>query len=149
MDRSGAETAKSRSHVYHLLSMLYLKEITTETLSFLTGRDVKAVLNDLGMDIDRILPDTAHKKLLNDLSEEYAALFIVPGGIPPYESVRLQGLLNQKSTFEVEEFYRMCGLAVRGNAVSCQTTSGWSLSLWAFWRIKNLMHGLTGTKKRP
>lgn len=61
-------------------------------------------------------PDVLNKPdhiLLNELAEEYAALFLVSGGLPPYESVRLKGLLSQEPTIEVEEFYKICGLVLK------------------------------------
>jgi TorA maturation chaperone TorD len=74
---------------------------------------IAGALAELEPDIGRILDDTEPERLLNDLAEEFAALFIVPGGIPPYESVRLHGMLNQKPSWEVEEFYRRCGLVIK------------------------------------
>lgn len=50
---------------------------------------------------------------MNELAEEYAALFIVSGGLSPYESVRLKGLLCQEPSTEVEEFYKRCGLVLK------------------------------------
>lgn len=108
-----ADTAKSRSSVYSLLSTLYIREVTPEILSFLKGNEISAILEGLGMDISSIVKNNPGKELLNELSEEYAALFIVPGGIKPYESVRLKGLLCQEPAWEVEEFYKKCGLIVR------------------------------------
>jgi len=106
--------AEGRSNVYHLLSRIYLKELTPEVLAVLMSREVKETLKDLGMDIDQALPDTLEdNKLLDALATEYAALFIVPGGIPPYESVRLKGLLCQEPEREVREFYRRCGLTIK------------------------------------
>ncbi len=104
---------KGRSGVYHLLAAAYLKEVTTEFLAILKSEAAADALQELGIDLGRALPDTPQDILLNDLAEEYAALFIVPGGIPPYESVRLHGMLNQKPSWEVEEFYRRCGLVVK------------------------------------
>lgn len=50
---------------------------------------------------------------MNELAEEYAALFLVSGGLPPYESVRLKGLLCQEPAIEVERFYERCGLILK------------------------------------
>lgn len=108
-----SETAEGRSHVYHLLANLYLKEITPEVLTLLEDKELIDVLVGLGLELNQLLPDTNQEKLLNELSEEYAALFIVSGGILPYESARLKGLLCQEPTSEVEDFYRRCGLIVR------------------------------------
>jgi TorA maturation chaperone TorD len=103
----------SRSRVYSLLSALFLKEATPDLLAVLTGEEVAEALWELGSDMGRILHGPQPADLLEELAEEYAALFIVPGGLPPYESVRLHGMLNQKPAWETEEFYRRCGLVIR------------------------------------
>lgn len=108
-----AETAKSRSNLYRLFSALYLREVSPDVLKTLKSREVSAVFEELDSDIVRLVSNAKEEDLLNDLAEEYAALFIVPGGIPPYESVRLEGQLYQKSALEVEEFYKKCGLLIR------------------------------------
>lgn len=108
-----SETAKGRSYVYHLLALLYLQEITAETLTILRNKEVIDMLAGLGMDVSHLSQDVPQERLLNDLAEEYAALFVVSGGIPPYESARLKGLLCQEPASEVEEFYRRCGLVIK------------------------------------
>lgn len=108
------EIAKGRSNVYHLLARIYLKELTPDVLTALRGKEVKETLKELGMDIGQALPDNqGDNKLLDELATEYAALFIVPGGIPPYESVRLKGLLCQEPERKVREFYKRCGLTLK------------------------------------
>lgn len=106
------ETARSRSNVYHLLSGLYLREVIPEFLKTLTGAGILEAFDGLGVDMRSILC-AEDEGLIKELAEEYAALFVVPGGLPPYESVRLKGLLSQAPAWEVEEFYRKCGLVVR------------------------------------
>ncbi|MEW6410063.1 MAG: molecular chaperone TorD family protein [Nitrospirota bacterium] len=108
-----SEMARGRSYVYRLLAMLFLRELTAELLTTLKGKEVMGALKDLGVDMGDIFFDIPQEELLDALAEEYAALFIVPGGISPYESVRLKGLLCQESEWEVREFYRRCGLIVR------------------------------------
>lgn len=105
--------SKGRSRVYQFLSQLFLKEVTPEMLDVFLKEETKEALHSLDIDISKIVPDIPQDRLLDELAEEYAALFIVPGGIPPYESVRLEGQLYQKSAFEVEEFYTKCGLVLR------------------------------------
>lgn len=104
--------SKGRSRVYQFLSQLFLKEVTPEMLDVFLKEETKEALHSLDIDISKIVPDIPQDRLLDELAEEYAALFIVPGGIPPYESVRLEGQLYQKSAFEVEEFYKKCGLFI-------------------------------------
>lgn len=94
---------KARANLYHLLSKVYLKEIDKGLLCALRQCPI-------------ISPDILNKSddvLLNELAEEYAALFLVSGGLPPYESVRLKGLLCQEPTIEVERFYEKCGLVLK------------------------------------
>jgi TorA maturation chaperone TorD len=90
-----------------------MKEMEPGLLAAMKNEGIAGALAELEPDIGRILDDTEPERLLNDLAEEFAALFIVPGGIPPYESVRLHGMLNQKPSWEVEEFYRRCGLVIK------------------------------------
>jgi TorA maturation chaperone TorD len=106
------ETAESRSNLYRFLGLVYLGEVKPELLKALTSEDCIAAFEDFGASL-RELRDKGHDRLLEELAEEYAALFIAPGGIPPYESVRLTGLLNQEPACEVEAFYRRCGLQLR------------------------------------
>ncbi len=130
VERSGI--TKGRSGVYHLLASAYLKEATTEFLAILKSEAVADALQELGIDLGRALPDTPQHILLNDLAEEYAALFIVPGGIPPYESVRLHGMLNQKPSWEVEEFYRSCGLVIKDECRILPDHLGMELEFMAY-----------------
>ncbi len=109
--------SKGRSRVYQFLSRLFLKEVTPELLDVLLKEEIKEELYSLDIDISKILPDIPQDRLLDELAEEYAALFIVPGGIPPYESVRLEGQLYQKSAFEVEGFYKNCGLLIKDSFI--------------------------------
>lgn len=94
---------KARANIYHLLSRVYLKEIDKEFLEALRASNLFS-------------PDILNKPdhpLLEELAEEYAALFLVSGGLPPYESVRLKGLLCQEPATEVEEYYRRCGIVMK------------------------------------
>ena len=107
------EIAGSRNRVYLLLSTLLTEEVTPELLAILKSEMMAEAFGELDSDIACYLNDQEPQKLLKDLAEEYAALFIVPGGISPHESVRLHGMLNQKPAWEAEEFYRRCGLVMR------------------------------------
>jgi TorA maturation chaperone TorD len=90
-----------------------LKEVDPGLLAAMKGEEIAEAFEELDPDMRGILNEPDPAKLLNDLAEEYAALFIVPGGISLYESTRIHGMLNQKPSWEVEEFYRRCGLVVR------------------------------------
>lgn len=124
--------AKSRSNVYHLLSMLYIKEVSPELLSVLKSKEVIDSFIDIGCDFSLIFEDIPHDKLIDELAGEYAALFIVPGGIPPYESVRLKGLLCQEPEWEVREFYKRCGLIVKEDTKIFSDHLGMELEFMAY-----------------
>ncbi len=109
-NKNDAEAARARANVYHLLSMVFIKEVPAKFLNSLRDNGLRTTLAELGVDTDKMLPDTPDNELLDALAEEYAALFIVPGGIPPYESVRLKGMLCQEPEAKVREFYKRVGL---------------------------------------
>jgi len=130
-----AETAQSRSHMYLLLSALFIREVTPDLLKTLNTEEMLEGLHDLGVDMRKVIAP-ADERLINDLAEEYAALFIVPGGIPPYESVRLHGMLNQKPSWEVEEFYRRCGLVVKDGCRMLPDHLGMELEFMGYLAVK-------------
>lgn len=108
--------AKGRGRVYRLLAAVYLKEAGPELLDILLQDEVSVVLKELGVDIGRTVPVKSpggDKAFLDSLAEEYAALFVLPGGLPPYESVRTKGLLCQEPEWEVREFYKRSGLLLQ------------------------------------
>jgi len=92
-----------RANLYHLFGRLFLKEVDEKFLY---------AIKEAGI-MPEGLEQKSDKVLLDELAEEYAALFIVSGGLPPYESVRLKGLLCQEPAIEVEEFYNRCGLILK------------------------------------
>jgi anaerobic sulfite reductase subunit A len=108
-----AEMVEARANVYHLLSRVFVKEVSPEFLKAFKDNGLRSTLRELGVDINKILPDTPEKELLDVLAEEYAGLFLLAGGLPPYESVRLKGMLCQQPEAEVMEFYKRCGLVHR------------------------------------
>lgn len=119
-DDDRAAIAKGRGNVYHLLSLLYLTEVTSEFLDTLRSDSVAPVLKDLGFDIEKIVSNHTQdedkdKDIIEALAEEYCALFVLPRGLSPYESVRLKGLLCQEPEDEVIEFYNKCGLKKSDN----------------------------------
>ena len=108
--------AKGRSLLYRIIASLYLKEASADTLHILSMKDVAEALGGLGADMGKFsapMDDMGLKRLLDELAEEYAALFILPGGVSPYESVRLKGLLCQGPEWQVREFYEKFGVKMR------------------------------------
>lgn len=128
----GPRLAEARCRVYRLFSSLLMKEVDTGMLASLKDDGIAAALGELAPGIKDTLDSGDPEKQLEDLAEEYAALFIVPGGIPPYESVRLHGMLNQKPSWEVEEFYRSCGLVIKAECRILPDHLGMELEFMAY-----------------
>ncbi len=109
--------AKGKSLLYRILASMYLKEATAETLRILSAKEVVETLDGLGVDTGKLSGpadnNERQKRFLDELAEEYAALFILPGGVSPYESVRLKGLLCQDPEWKVREFYKRFGVVMR------------------------------------
>ncbi len=112
LDKERTEVAGARSLVYGLLARVYLEEITSEFLSTLKSEEIATSLLELGMDLSKSLPDDKSKPedQLESLAEEYAALFLLPGGLSPHESVRIKGLLCQEPEQKARAFYKKCGI---------------------------------------
>lgn len=116
MERHGDRgvAARGRGNVYLLLSRLYTAEVDGGLLGHLSSGETAEALESLGPDISTMFPDRHDGAVgpLEDLAEEYAALFLLPGGVSPYESVRLKGRLCDEPEQKVREFYRGCGLVL-------------------------------------
>ena len=125
-------SAKGRSSLYHLLSLFYIKEASSEFLTQIKSKEIIDSLNGIGVDFGRVLFELPEEKLLDTLAQEYAALFIVPGGIPPYESVRLKDLLNQEPAWKTEEFYKRCGLIIKEGCKTFPDHLGMELEFMAY-----------------
>lgn len=109
--------AKGKSLLYRILASMYLREPSAETLRILSAKEVVETLDGLGVDTGKLCGpadnNERQKRFLDELAEEYTALFILPGGVSPYESVRLKGLLCQDPEWKVREFYKRFGVVMR------------------------------------
>ncbi len=112
LDKERTEVAGARSLVYSILARVYLEEVTPEFLSSLKNEEIATSLLELGVDLSKSLPDdkSTQADQIDSLAEEYAALFLLPGGLSPHESVRIKGLLCQQPEQEVRGFYKKCGI---------------------------------------
>jgi TorA maturation chaperone TorD len=112
---------RSRANVYVLLSRLFSREVDDALLEWLSSEETLSTLASLEVDTSplatcHVKEDSPEKEdLLDDLAAEYAALFILPGDLSPYESVRLKGQLCQEPEWKVRQFYLDCGLVVKEN----------------------------------
>lgn len=105
---------KARANIYRILSGAFLEEPTAEYLNAIRSPAVMSSLLEMGV----VFPDdfTAPPlaELLDTLACEYAVLFVVTGGCPAVESIRLYGRFQQQPFFEVREIYQKAGLKVSG-----------------------------------
>lgn len=110
--------AKGRSRLYLLLSAVFKEEASPKLLEILRSDEIAAILSGLGAELNGILnPPEGDKALLEALAEEYAALFVLPGGVSPYESVKIKGQLCQDPEWKVREFYQRCGVTMQDSKI--------------------------------
>lgn len=107
----GAE-CKARANIYRLLSGMLLEEPSAEYLNAIRSPQVMSVLSAMGVAFDKDFTAVALPELQETLACEYAVLFVVAGGCPPVESIRLTGRYQQQPFFEVREFYQKSGFRV-------------------------------------
>lgn len=106
---------KARANIYRLLAGVFLEEPTAEYLNAIRSAEVMASLRDMGVALGVDFTDASLEKLQDALACEYAVLFVVAGGCPAVESIRLTGRYQQQPYFEVREFYQKAGFQVSGN----------------------------------
>jgi TorA maturation chaperone TorD len=105
---------KARANIYRLLAGVFLEEPTADYLNAIRSPAVMESLQGMGVAFDADFTDAPLEKLLDELACEYAVLFVVAGGCPAVESVRLYGRYQQQSYFEVRDFYQKTGFKVSG-----------------------------------
>jgi len=106
---------KARAGIYRLLAGVFLEEPTAEYLNALRTHEVMTSLREMGVFFSGDFTDSPVEDLLDTLACEYAVLFVVAGGCPAVESVRLTGRYQQQPYFEVREFYRKAGFQLTGS----------------------------------
>ena len=106
------EEALARSNTYKLLSMAFIRELTPDAIEVFRGSDMAETLRELGEGFGKEFYNRDEQELLKELAEEYAALFILPGGVNPTESVARAGLYMQTFAGQVTRFYRKCSFTL-------------------------------------
>jgi len=117
----------NRSSTYAFLSRIFGKEVNENVLGNMLGDDfigsLREIENSHGSEmeegakmLEKYLSGIDEKdidKVIEELSVDYARLFLLAGGVHPYESVHLgkEGLVMEKPWEEVREAYRKVGLA--------------------------------------
>lgn len=108
-----AVAAMGRGFLYRLFSLAYIKEPSQEIIDFFSSPEASEIIASLGTGPKTpVLTGDKGEGRLSAMKEEYAALFILPGGVSPFESVRTKGLLCQEPEQRAAAFYARCGLEV-------------------------------------
>ncbi len=105
---------RARANIYRILSGAFLEEPTTEYLEAIRSPDAMTSLKGLGVAFGPDFTATPIAQLQEELAQEYAVLFVVTGGCPAVESIRLYGRFQQQPFFEMREIYRQAGFKVSG-----------------------------------
>jgi len=105
---------KARANIYRLLAGVFLQEPSADYINAMRSPEVAVSLRDMGVVFDNDFNATPLHELQEVLACEYAVLFLVAGGCPPVESVRLTGRYQQQPFFEVHEYYQKAGFQVVG-----------------------------------
>ena len=103
---------KARANIYRLLAGMFLEEPTANYLNALRSSDVMVSLRSMGTIFAADFTETPLEQLQETLACEYAVLFVVAGGCPPVESIRLTGRYQQQPFFEVRDFYKKNGFEI-------------------------------------
>jgi TorA maturation chaperone TorD len=112
------EQAEHRSNIYGLLAAIYRQEMTSNLLKEIKNPRFMGVLSSLGIELNNGFLKKPEQELLEDLTVEYARLFLGPGKhISPHESVHHKrddgqwGQLWGLSTAEVKKEIESAGLS--------------------------------------
>lgn len=103
------DECQARANVYRLLAGALIEEPQVDYLQALRTPEAMESLNEMGVKFDDDFTAPELEQLQESLANEFAVLFVTPGGCPAVESVRLTGRFQQEPLFAVREFYRRSG----------------------------------------
>lgn len=103
---------KARSSIYRLLSGAFYEEPSIPYLQAMRTPAVSDTLRAMGVLFGADVTEAVLETLQDALACEYADLFVVSGGCPAVESVRLTGRYQQQPYFEVRDFYAKNGFVL-------------------------------------
>lgn len=108
-----AARARGRSHIYGLLSQIYIEEPSQGLLEKFQDSTFLQLLKQFGSDLEEELKIGPLDELVEELAIEYTRLFIGPGKhIYPYESAyrRKDTDISQTTSRQIEIFVKSHGL---------------------------------------
>lgn len=105
---------RARANIYRILSGAFLEEPSVEYLDAIRSPEVAISLKGLGVAFGPDFTAAQTEQLQEELAHEYAVLFVVTGGCPAVESIRLYGRFQQQPFFEMREIYQRAGFKVSG-----------------------------------
>lgn len=108
-DAQSLEDLRIRAQFYQLLAGAFIEEPGRDYLAGLRSPETMAALTGIGVHFGSDFLNVSLEELVETLSCEYSCLFIVSGGCPPVESVRLTGRLKQAPFLETSATYKRCG----------------------------------------
>jgi len=103
---------QAHSGLYTLLARCLEAEVDAELLALLRG-PLSETLAELGLDPGRDVTHGPEARVLADLAEEFAALFVVPGAVMPFRSVFETGRFFQPQADLATAAYREAGFKFR------------------------------------
>lgn len=100
---------RGRANLHRMLAAAFLEEPSQAYLASLRSDDTIRTLQAFGVAFDDDFTQASLPELQETLACEYASLFVVSGGCPAVESVRMMGRFQQQPYFETRDFYARCG----------------------------------------
>ena len=98
--------------LYHLLGRCLEEEVDADFLALLKG-PLRPALSEIGLVLDDSLLQSDTADGLENLAEEFTALFVAPGAVSPYRSVFEKGRNFQEPCDDAIAAYRQAGLEFR------------------------------------
>lgn len=111
MTESPAQPQDAIKNLYLFFAQLFLKEVDASLLERLRSGELRAPLEEAGMDLKFMEGDA--QTALDNLAVEYSALFVQPGSFPPFQSVAQGGRYLTPDADQVELFYQKYGFEYR------------------------------------
>ncbi|GAB1235255.1 molecular chaperone [Ferrigenium sp. UT5] len=100
---------RARANLHRMLAGAFLEEPSQAYLAGLRSDEAGQTLQAFGVVFDDDFTKAPLPELQETLACEFAALFLVSGGCPAVESLRMTGRFQQQPYFETRDFYARCG----------------------------------------